>query len=64
MVHCRKSLWENKSDHHSLCPAEKLHLIDYFHDIRLSNNTSEFANHCRHQNKLLPKSLKRNNSMD
>ena len=38
------------------CPlflAEKLHLIEYFNDIRLLNKRSEFINHCRHQNKLL-----------
>ena len=55
---------ETKIDNCPLCLAEKLHLIEYFDDIRLLNKTSEFINHCRHQNKLLLKSLKRNNSMD
>ena len=44
----------------SLCLAEKLHLIEYFDDIRLLNKRSEFINHCRQQNKLLLlKSLKK-----
>ena len=46
-----------------LCLAEKLHLTEYFDDIRLLNKRSEFINHCRHQNKLLLKNLKRNDSM-
>ena len=47
-----------------LCLAEKLHLTEYFDDIRLLDKRSEFVNYCRHQNKLLLKSLKRNDSMD
>ena len=47
-----------------LCLAEKLHLKEYFDDIRLLNKISEFVNYCRHQNKLLLKSLNRNDSMD
>ena len=45
------------------CPlrlAEKLHLAEYFYDIRLLNKRSEFINHCIHQNKLFLKSLKIN----
>ena len=59
-----KSLWENKIDHCPLCLEEKLHLIKYFDEIWLLNKISEFTNHCRHQNKLLLRSLKRNDSMD
>ena len=55
---------KTKIDRCPLCLAEKLHLIEYFDDIRLLNKRSEFINQCRHQNKLLLKSLKRNNSMD
>ena len=59
-----KSLWENKIDHCPLCLEEKLHLIKYFDEIWLLNKRSEFINRCRHQNKLLLRSLKRNDSMD
>ena len=59
-----KSSWENKIDHFPLCLEEKLHLIKYFDEIWLLNKRSEFINHCRHQNKLLLRSLKRNDSMD
>ena len=55
---------KTKIDRCPLCLAEKLHLIEYFADIRLLNKRSEFVNHCRYQNKLLLKSLKINNSMD
>ena len=47
-----------------LCLTEKYHLIEYFNDIRLLNKKSEFINACRHQSKLLLKSLKSNDSMD
>ena len=47
-----------------LCLTEKYHLIEYFNDIRLLNKKSEFVNACRHQSKLLLKSLKSNDSMD
>ena len=43
--------------------AEKLHLIEYFDDIRLLNKRSECINHWRYQKKLLLESLKRNDSM-
>ena len=49
------------------CPlylAEKLHLIEYFDNIWLLKKRSEFDNHCRLQNKLLLKSLERNDSMN
>ena len=39
-----------------ICPLrleEKLHLIEYLDHIRLLNKTSEFIDHCMHQNKLL-----------
>ena len=53
---------KTKIDCCSLCLAEKLHLIEYFDDIRLLNKRSEFINHCRQQNKLLLlKSLKKKN---
>ena len=55
---------KTKIDRCPLCLTEKLHLIEYFDHIRLLNQRSEFINHCRHQNKLLLKSLKRNDSMD
>ena len=55
---------EKKIDRSPLYLAEKLHLIGYFDDIWLLNKRSEFINHCRHQNKLLLKSLKRNSSMN
>ena len=47
-----------------LCLTEKYHLIEYFNDIRLLNKKSELINACRHQSKLLLKTLKRNDSMD
>ena len=47
-----------------LCLEEELHFTEYFDNIWLLNKRSEFINHCRHQNKLLLKSLKRNDSMD
>ena len=49
------------------CPlglAEKLHSIQYFDLIQLLNKRSEFIDPCRYQNKLLLKSLKRDDSMD
>ena len=49
------------------CPlglAEKLHSIQYFEHIQLLNKGSEFIDPCRHQNKLVLKSLKRDDSMD
>ena len=55
---------KTKTDRFPLCLAEKLHLIEYFDDIRLLNIRNEFINHRRRENKLLLKSLKRNNSMD
>ena len=55
---------KTKIDRCPLCLAEKLHLIEYFDDIWLLNKRSEFINHCRDQNKLLLKSLQRNDSMD
>ena len=55
---------KTKTDLCLLCLAEKLHLIEYFDEIRLLNIGNEFINHCRRENKLLLKSLKRNNSMD
>ena len=59
-----KGYGKTEIDRSPFCLAEKLHLIEYFDDIRLLNKRSEFINQCRHQNKLLLKSLKRNNSMD
>ena len=59
-----KSSWKTKIDCCALCLAEKLHLMESFDDIRLLNKRSEFINHCRHQNKLLLKSLKRNDDLD
>ena len=53
-----------KIDRFPLCLAEKLHLIKHFDDIRLLSKRSEFMNHCRHQNNVLLKRLKRNYSMD
>ena len=47
-----------------LCLTEKYHLTEYFNDIRSLNKKSEFINACRHQSKLLRKSLIRNDSMD
>ena len=55
---------KTKTDRCPSCLAEILHLIEYFDDIWLLNKRSEFINHCRHQNNLLLKSLKRNDSMD
>ena len=43
-----------------LCLTEKLKIIDVFDDPRLLNKKSELVNTCRHQNKLLLKSFKRN----
>ena len=59
-----KGYGKTEIDRCPFCLAEKLHLIEYLDDIRLLNKRSEFINQCRHQNKLLLKSLKRNNSMD
>ena len=47
-----------------MCLTEKYHLIEYFNNIRLLNKKSDFINACRHQSKLLLKTLKRNDSMD
>ena len=55
---------KTKTDRFPLCLAEKLHLIEYFDDIRLLNKRGEFINHCSPENKLLLKSLQRNDSMD
>ena len=59
-----KGYGKTKLDRCSLCLADKLYLIEHFDDIRLLNERSEFINQCRHQNKLLLKSLKRKDSMD
>ena len=56
--------WKTKTNHCPLCLTEKLYLKEYFDDIRLLSKRSELMNHYRHQNKLLLKSWKRNNSMD
>ena len=55
---------KTKIDRCPLCLAEKLHLKEYFDDIRFLNKRNGFINHCRHQNKLLLNSLKTNDSMD
>ena len=55
---------KTKIDRFSLYLVKMLHLIEYFDDIWLLNKRSEFINHCRHQNNLLLKSLKRNDSTD
>ena len=47
-----------------LCLTEKFHIVNMFDDCRLLNKKSELINACRHQNKLLLKSLKRNDTMD
>ena len=46
---------KTKIDRYPLCLAEKLHLIEFFYDIRLLNKRTDFINHCRHQNNLLLK---------
>ena len=56
--------WKTKIDHCSQCLAEKLHLIEYFNDTPLWNKGGEFINDCKHPNKPLLKSLKRNDSTD
>ena len=43
-----------------LCLTEKLKIIHMFDDPRSLNKKSELVNTCRHQNKLLLKSFKRN----
>ena len=48
---------KTKTDLCLLCLAEKLHLIEYFDDIRLLNKRGGFINHCSPENKLLLKSL-------
>ena len=55
---------KTKLDHCLFCLAEKLQLIEHFDDTQLLNKRSESINQCRHQNKLLLKSLKRKDSMD
>ena len=45
-----------------LCLTEKLLIIKSFHNNQLLNKKSELVNTCRHKNKLLLKSLKRNRS--
>ena len=47
-----------------LCLTEKYPLKEYFKHIRLLNKKSEFINACRHQSKLILKTLKRNDRMD
>ena len=48
----------------SLCLAGGLCLVGCFGGIWLLDKRSEFINLCRHQSKLLLKSLNRNDSMD
>ena len=55
---------KTKLDHCLFCLAEKLQLIEHFDDTQLLNKRSESINQCRHQKKLLLKSLKRKDSMD
>ena len=55
---------KTKIDRYPLCLTEKLHLTEYFEYIRLLNKRSEPINHCRQQNKLLVRNLRRNDSMD
>ena len=50
---------KTKIDNCPLCLAEKLHLIEYFDDIRLLNKRGEFINHCRHQKKKQTKKQKK-----
>ena len=45
-----------------LCLTEKLFIIKSFDNNQLLNKKSELVNTCRHKNKLLLKSLKRNHS--
>ena len=45
-----------------LCLMEKLYILNALGDERCLNRKSEFINKCRHQNKLLLKSVK--DSMD
>ena len=45
-----------------LCLMEKLYILNALGDERCLNKKSEFINKCRHQNKLLLKSVK--DSMD
>ena len=51
-----------------LCLTERLFIIESFDNNQLLNKKSELVNTCRHKNKLLLKSLKRNhnrnNTMD
>ena len=65
-----KILWEMASvircaasiDCCKLCLTEKLFIIKSFDNNRLLNKISELVNTCRHKNKLLLKSLRRNHS--
>ena len=43
-----------------LCLSDNLKIIAAFNDSRFLNKKSELVNACRHQNKLLLKSFKRN----
>ena len=47
-----------RSNYCKLCLNEKLFIINSLSDTNLLNKKSEFVNGCRHQNKLLIKSVK------
>ena len=64
MVDSGKSSLENKSWSLSSVSSRKVTLKEYFNDIPLWNKGGEFINDCKHPNKLLLKSLKRNDSTD
>ena len=55
---------KTKTDHCTLCLAEKLHLIEYFDGIGLLNKKVNLLITVDIKIKQLLKSLKRNDSMD
>ena len=53
-----------KSNFCKLCLMEKFYLINSLDDVKVLHQRSELISKCRHQNKLLIKSVSRNYSMD
>ena len=48
-----------KGDLCKLCLTEKFWLLKHFHDRHLLNKKFEFISKCRHENKVLVKSVKK-----
>lgn len=60
----KKIYAKSRFNYCKLCLMEKLFINNYLGDERLLNKKSEFVSKCRHQNKLLIKSVSLKDSMD